>query len=226
MDSFFHPWFTTTNLSYRFPIFETSATALCGTTGIVLKNWAQQDLQLMSGDPPFEYEDFKQLKAKILTGVSAESLPDACKKSEPCRNLVVDPSLSRCLVLMFLFILTPAAPSSWRKLALDYQAAKLPPIHCIGVSFEPIQHFWRKKAGRSWCCKGPPRGRVASHLNFQKWSEPRVFLTANPSGTPVAWGGNSRCHGFVPRWQIKDLKPNKLQCGTAMCGPIVVKVGL
>ena len=30
-----HPWFTTTNLSYRFPIFETSATALCGTTGII-----------------------------------------------------------------------------------------------------------------------------------------------------------------------------------------------
>jgi len=28
-----HLWFTTTNLSYRFPIFETSATALCGTTG-------------------------------------------------------------------------------------------------------------------------------------------------------------------------------------------------
>ena len=28
------PWFTTTNLSYRFPIFETSATALCGTTGM------------------------------------------------------------------------------------------------------------------------------------------------------------------------------------------------
>ena len=29
-----HPWVTTTNPSYRFPIFETSATALCGTTGI------------------------------------------------------------------------------------------------------------------------------------------------------------------------------------------------
>ena len=29
-----HPWVTTTNLSYRFPDFETSATALCGTTGI------------------------------------------------------------------------------------------------------------------------------------------------------------------------------------------------
>ena len=34
VDPLFHPWVTTTNLSYRFPIFETSATALCGTTGI------------------------------------------------------------------------------------------------------------------------------------------------------------------------------------------------
>ena len=33
VDSLCHPWFTTANLSYRFPIFETSATALCGTTG-------------------------------------------------------------------------------------------------------------------------------------------------------------------------------------------------
>ena len=33
MASLCHPWFTTTNLSYRFPIFETSATALRGTTG-------------------------------------------------------------------------------------------------------------------------------------------------------------------------------------------------
>jgi len=36
VDSLCHPWFTTTNLSYRFPIFETSATALCGTTGIMI----------------------------------------------------------------------------------------------------------------------------------------------------------------------------------------------
>ena len=34
MASLCHPWFTTTNLSYRFPLFETSATALCGTTGM------------------------------------------------------------------------------------------------------------------------------------------------------------------------------------------------
>ena len=33
VDSLCHPWFTTTNLSCRFPIFETSATAMCGTTG-------------------------------------------------------------------------------------------------------------------------------------------------------------------------------------------------
>ena len=36
MDSLCHSWFTTTNLSYRFPIFEASATALCGTTGIYI----------------------------------------------------------------------------------------------------------------------------------------------------------------------------------------------
>ena len=34
VDSFCHPWVTTTNPSYRFPIFETSVAALCGTTGI------------------------------------------------------------------------------------------------------------------------------------------------------------------------------------------------
>ena len=38
VDSLCHPWITTTNLSYRFPIFETSATALCGITGIIWYN--------------------------------------------------------------------------------------------------------------------------------------------------------------------------------------------
>ena len=38
VDSLCHPWFTATNLSYRFPIFEISATALCGTTGIFLSS--------------------------------------------------------------------------------------------------------------------------------------------------------------------------------------------
>ena len=34
VDSLCHPWFTTTNLSYKLSIFETSAAALCGSTGI------------------------------------------------------------------------------------------------------------------------------------------------------------------------------------------------
>ena len=38
MFSLCHPWFTTTNLSYTFPIFETSATASCGSTGIYKSN--------------------------------------------------------------------------------------------------------------------------------------------------------------------------------------------
>ena len=36
VDSLCHPRFTTTSVSYRFPIFETSATALRGTTGIMM----------------------------------------------------------------------------------------------------------------------------------------------------------------------------------------------
>ena len=34
-----HPWFTATNLSYTFPILETSATASCGSTGILACNF-------------------------------------------------------------------------------------------------------------------------------------------------------------------------------------------
>ena len=44
MDSLCHPWFTTTNLSYRFPSFETSATALCGTIGKRWYKWIWNDI--------------------------------------------------------------------------------------------------------------------------------------------------------------------------------------
>ena len=36
VDLLCHPWFTETNLSYRFPIFDTSATALCSTTDMYI----------------------------------------------------------------------------------------------------------------------------------------------------------------------------------------------
>ena len=39
------PWFATTNFSDRFPILETSATALCGTTGTMLiPRWTSRAL--------------------------------------------------------------------------------------------------------------------------------------------------------------------------------------
>ena len=41
-----HPWFTTTNLSYRFPMFETSATALCGTTGTAMESCGDASIEL------------------------------------------------------------------------------------------------------------------------------------------------------------------------------------
>ena len=48
VDSLGHPLFTTTKLSYRFPIFETSATALCGTTGIVILELGPHSQKMMS----------------------------------------------------------------------------------------------------------------------------------------------------------------------------------
>ena len=57
-----HPWFTTTNFSYRFPIFETSATALCGTTGnpivwetVTISNHIQVDVHQIA--PLSDYID-------------------------------------------------------------------------------------------------------------------------------------------------------------------------
>ena len=42
VDSLCHSWFTTPTLSYRLPIFETSATALCGTTGIQINVYGRK----------------------------------------------------------------------------------------------------------------------------------------------------------------------------------------
>ena len=50
MASLCHPWFTTTNFSYRFPIFETSATALCGTTGIQLYLYMDIGISILNHD--------------------------------------------------------------------------------------------------------------------------------------------------------------------------------
>ena len=56
VDSLCHPWVTTTNPSYRFPIFETSATALCGTTGIYLNS----NLYIRKHRRKFRSQNFRQ----------------------------------------------------------------------------------------------------------------------------------------------------------------------
>ena len=43
---FCHPWLTTTNLSYRFPILETSATASYGTTGKTFTTVTKRNIEL------------------------------------------------------------------------------------------------------------------------------------------------------------------------------------
>ena len=66
MDLLCHPWLTTTNLSYRFPIFETSAAALCGTTGR-----QKQSLQVLVFKLTF-YIPWLQIRLACLLVVQAK----------------------------------------------------------------------------------------------------------------------------------------------------------
>ena len=50
-----HPSLTAINLSYTFPILETSATALCGTTGILFYCFQYPDTQCMAYLPTYIY---------------------------------------------------------------------------------------------------------------------------------------------------------------------------
>ena len=61
-----HPSLTAINLSYTFPILETSATALCGTTGITF--W--------SFEPSFSYDVF------IILFPHIEEIPSGLEDAE------------------------------------------------------------------------------------------------------------------------------------------------
>ena len=87
-----HPWFTTTNFSYRFPIFETSATALCGTTGIfgVSFHWLYC------------------ICLHVFVPCSIEGLPLIVGCSHVPRECVAGPAFSLLLFLCFMAVAGPA----------------------------------------------------------------------------------------------------------------------
>ena len=64
VDSLCHPWFTTTNLSYSFPIFETSATALRGTTVMICFNRKRWEASPWMFEPT-ETEEWKLYQVKL-----------------------------------------------------------------------------------------------------------------------------------------------------------------
>ena len=106
VDSLCHPWFTTTHLSYRFPIFETSATALCGTTGTInvyecskYRGFAQLIICIVF-DPP--------LKTSIKKLIPFCALPTVIRLAEPGWNHVRScPSLdSNCNKYIYIYIHT------------------------------------------------------------------------------------------------------------------------
>ena len=69
MASLCHPWFSTTNLSYRFPIFETSATALCGTTGIDINGVQYGEYPWISNSWPARMNLTKNCRHSWLWGL-------------------------------------------------------------------------------------------------------------------------------------------------------------
>ena len=72
-----HPSLTAINLSYTFPILETSATALCGTTG----NHVIQNLWLFSYDGILRpFNRIQDIPAKSLEGVEIHYLSLRCKE--------------------------------------------------------------------------------------------------------------------------------------------------
>ena len=70
VDSLCHPWVTTTNLSYRFPIFESSATALRGTTGTYVSNYTIHKHDIFCVSPSASARVERKLRAKQTVYVS------------------------------------------------------------------------------------------------------------------------------------------------------------
>ena len=128
MFSLCHPWFRTTNLSYTFPILETSATASCGSTGIICK----VHIFFKSGNHSIKLLRFKQIThgiifqlpagifAKLLRDVStskrtkAGSLIPARLKETNCAGKVAENSKP------WLNIILPASECSYLKHVFVY----------------------------------------------------------------------------------------------------------
>ena len=92
-----HPWFTTTNLSYRFPIFEASATALCGTTGIYVSSQNQPpDVHTFDRQPselwyPEDRRIPTQMKPVADFVHNLPKAPKATPQQSVQRGVVVEP---------------------------------------------------------------------------------------------------------------------------------------
>ena len=81
MFSLCHPWFTTTNLSYTFPILETSATASCGSTGRPTK------LNMESEHDAFQKEELHALETSGKHLWKSQSYLERglqCLQKQPC----------------------------------------------------------------------------------------------------------------------------------------------
>ena len=157
-----HPWFTTTNFSYRFPIFETSATALCGTTGILCKQGSRWRFPKSWGYPQSSIDwDFPWNKPSSYP--HDYGTPQVVSRS------------SRWWSVNGLRYTTGWLDSS----APTYAETIF--VHGISHFFlEKEHHFWRSYFSGWWCNKHLEKyesmGRMTSHI---LWQIKAMFETTN-----------------------------------------------
>ena len=87
-----HPSLTAINLSYTFPILETSATALCGTTGMSIRYWTRVFFCLSDSSS----------KENRKEGTNQKDIINK-KRNEKrtCKHMSSDPNLSCLLYIVY-----------------------------------------------------------------------------------------------------------------------------
>ena len=158
MFSLCHPWFTTTNLSYTFPILETSATASCGSTGI--QYWI---IAVTLGGSTFPYtkwprpnltphttfscpacdQSFKGFFCQVQNGLNICLLDDV----ETRQRLPVVFSTEKCRDVMWVRLFTRVAET---KQVLKKRIVKPFDPDLVNVTGLPFGLWWIPKTKREF----------------------------------------------------------------------------
>ena len=167
-----HSWFTTTNLSHRFPIFETSATALCGTTAIMYE-WHWVHIKSTWDNAWMIWDDIRLMTIRNMDKMASVPLNDLewVWKTIPWMTSTSDPGiLVSSLHHVALLINNPLWQEKTRKPSgrvtpSNLWSKNLPKVNvCRPAGRSTASKFCRKPSPRIKVCR--PAGRVPQ---FKLW---------------------------------------------------------